>query len=92
MTRKVLDLLFGVAQINNDLGNGLSCLTPRELEVLQYLSEGISNRQIAEELVISENTVKIHVHNILDKLELKNRREAASYARQHGVDLLIPKV
>ena len=86
MTRKVLDLFFGAAQINNDPGNGLSSLTPRELEVLHYLSDGNSNRRIAEELVISENTVKIHVHNILDKLELRNRREAASYARQHGVN------
>jgi len=56
-------------------------LTPREAEVLRELSTGATNREIAERLVISERTVKNHVSNILSKLHLKNRREAARVAR-----------
>lgn len=55
-------------------------LTRRELEVLRSVARGSSNRQIAEELVIAENTVKNHIRNILEKLQLKSRVEAAMYA------------
>ena len=60
-------------------------LTTREIEVLRELSDGITNQEIAGRLFISENTVKNHVHNILDKLNLNNRREAIDFARQHGL-------
>ena len=60
-------------------------LTARELEVLRELAAGASNREIAEKLVISENTVKNHVRNILAKLGLNNRREAATFAQRHGL-------
>ena len=60
-------------------------LTPRELEVLQELATGASNREIASQLVIAENTVKNHVRNILTKLNLKNRREVTSFAHRHGL-------
>lgn len=56
-------------------------LTTRELEVLEELTTGASNREIADRLVIAENTVKNHMRNILNKLNLKNRREAARFAR-----------
>lgn len=59
-------------------------LTLREVEVLRELANGASNQGIAERLVISENTVKNHVRNILLKLHFHNRREAADYARRHG--------
>jgi two-component system nitrate/nitrite response regulator NarL len=59
-------------------------LTPREKEVLQKLSEGLSNKEIGLSLCISENTVKVHVKNILRKLHLQNRTEAAAYARRWG--------
>ena len=65
--------------------DSLDVLTSREVEVLSELGQGRSNRQIAERLFISENTVKVHVHNILDKLNLRNRRQAARYARSVGV-------
>jgi DNA-binding NarL/FixJ family response regulator len=57
-------------------------LTPREQEVFQLLAQGASNRKISETLTISENTVKTHVRNILEKLDLHSRSEVAAYARR----------
>jgi len=59
-------------------------LTNREVEILQLIAEGKSNREIAADLVISENTVKIHLRNILEKLHLENRIQAAVYAVRQG--------
>jgi DNA-binding NarL/FixJ family response regulator len=56
-------------------------LTPREIEVLKELADDISNREIARRLFIAENTVKIHIHRILKKLDLYNRHEAARLSR-----------
>ena len=57
-------------------------LTARELEIVRLLDEGLSNKEIAARLCIQANTVKNHVHNILGKLELSRRDEAASWARR----------
>ena len=57
-----------------------SGLTNRELEVLRQVAKGMSNREIAAELFISENTVKNHIRNLLEKLQMKSRMEAAMYA------------
>jgi two-component system NarL family response regulator len=63
-------------------------LTTREIEVLRFVAKGMSNREIAEELYISENTVKNHVRNILEKLHLHSRMEAVLYAmRERIIDL-----
>jgi len=62
-----------------------AALTKRELEVLRELASGLSNQEIAKRLVISENTVKYHVHSILEKLNLTDRRDAALYARERGL-------
>ncbi len=60
-------------------------LTPREMEVLQHVAQGMNNREIAKTLFISENTVKNHVRNILEKLHLHSRMEAVVYAVREGV-------
>jgi DNA-binding CsgD family transcriptional regulator/tetratricopeptide (TPR) repeat protein len=64
----------------------LAGLTPRELEVLRLLVEGRSNRQIAEQLFISGKTASVHVTNILTKLGVHSRLEAAAVARRLGLD------
>lgn len=60
-------------------------LTDRELEVLKLIAKGYSNEKIAEQLVISMGTVKGHVSNILSKLHLVDRTQAAAYAWQEGI-------
>jgi len=58
-------------------------LTTREIQILSLLAGNYTNQEIAQKLFVSENTVKNHVHNVLKKLNLGNRREAAQYARQY---------
>jgi NarL family two-component system response regulator LiaR len=60
-------------------------LTDRELEILKLIAQGLSNAQLMERLVISENTVKGHVSNILSKLHLADRTQAAVYAWREGL-------
>jgi len=61
-------------------------LTEREREVLTLLVQGVtSNRDLAERLVVSENTVKYHLRNILDKLHVQNRAQVVAYAVRHGI-------
>jgi DNA-binding NarL/FixJ family response regulator len=60
-------------------------LSPREEEVLQLLAQGTTNKGIADSLFISENTVKTHLRNIMDKLHLANRSQAAAYAVKKGL-------
>ncbi len=60
-------------------------LTEREVEVLQLVARGFSNNDIAEKLVVSERTVRTHISNILGKLHLANRTQAALYALREGI-------
>lgn len=60
-------------------------LTRRELEVLQLVADGLSNKEIATSLFITEGTVKNHVHNALEKLQLDNRTQAAAYIVRQGL-------
>jgi DNA-binding NarL/FixJ family response regulator len=60
-------------------------LTPREHEVLQILTQGGTNKEIANTLCVSENTVKNHLKNILEKLHLQNRVQAVAYALREGI-------
>jgi DNA-binding NarL/FixJ family response regulator len=66
----------------------LASLTNREVQILRILASGLSNHEIAQRLYISENTVKIHIHNVFEKLGVKNRREASRIARQLGIPAL----
>jgi DNA-binding NarL/FixJ family response regulator len=60
-------------------------LTPREIEVLKLIAEGIGNKEIARRLSISEKTVKNHISNILSKLHLYDRTQATLYAIRTGI-------
>ncbi|PKO06785.1 MAG: DNA-binding response regulator [Chloroflexi bacterium HGW-Chloroflexi-3] len=60
-------------------------LTEREKTILIYVAQGLMNKEIADSLGISENTVKIHLRNILEKLHLRNRIQAAVYAVRQGI-------
>ena len=60
-------------------------MSPREDEVLHLVAQGATNREIADSLFISENTVKTHLRNIMDKLHLANRSQAAAYAVKRGL-------
>ena len=62
-----------------------SGLSDREIEILQAVARGLSNRAIAKELWLSDQTVKFHLHNIYRKLDVSNRTEAAKYAFEHGL-------
>lgn len=64
----------------------LDSLTPRERETLSYLASGASNKEIARALDLAESTIKVHVQNILRKLSLSSRVQAAVYAVEHGLD------
>ena len=60
-------------------------LTPRELDVLKCIAQGMSNKQIAQSLSVSTTTVRSHVSNIIPKLEAENRTQLALYARENGL-------
>jgi DNA-binding NarL/FixJ family response regulator len=60
-------------------------LSERETEILHAAARGLSNRAIAKELWLSDQTVKFHLHNIYRKLNVANRTEAAKYAFDHGL-------
>lgn len=68
-----------------------SRVTEREREVLKLLVEGATNRDIARQLVITENTVKVHLRNILEKLHLRNRQQAAAFAISSGLVRIQPE-
>lgn len=83
VAERVLSNLRGEAGAGAD---GLTGdLTDREMDVLKLIANGLSNSQIAEKLVITENTVKGHVSNILSKLHLLDRTQAAVYAWKKGI-------
>jgi DNA-binding NarL/FixJ family response regulator len=64
----------------------ITALTYRELQVLRLLVNEASNSEIAKQLFISDNTVRVHVHRILEKLRARNRREAARFAQRLGIE------
>lgn len=82
ITAAMMERLSDLAQMFSEVESSVATdagLTPRELEVLELLGEGLTNQQIAERLVIEVGTVKNHVHSILEKLNVSSRGEAAAY-------------
>jgi DNA-binding NarL/FixJ family response regulator len=79
MTKKLVNIHLQQTQVKKDESN----LTDREQEVLVGLVEGLSNKEIADKLFISDKTVKIHVSKIFKKLEVKSRSQAVIYAVQN---------
>jgi DNA-binding NarL/FixJ family response regulator len=80
MATKLLDEFKQMSVVGRRQDVAAPRLTDRELEVLRLVARGLNNRDIARELFISENTVKNHVRNILEKLQLHSRMEAVMYA------------
>lgn len=87
------DIIYGDEQYINDLVEFLKpsksseseSLTPREKEVLVLIRDGLTNREIAKKLFLSEKTVKNHLNNIFKKIEVSDRTNAALYAIKNGI-------
>jgi DNA-binding NarL/FixJ family response regulator len=77
--------LRSVLQRQGQAMKAAETLTPREIEIVRMAGEGLRNRGIAERLSISEGTVKVHLHNIYDKLGLEGRLEMVLWAQQRGL-------
>jgi DNA-binding NarL/FixJ family response regulator len=90
ITRRVIDRM--AQQPTPDLADQtkLSELTPREREVLQLIARGLSNREIAKELVVEESTIRTHVKGILTKLDLRDRVQIVIFAYETGVNRPAP--
>jgi DNA-binding NarL/FixJ family response regulator len=85
VTRRVIDRMANQPGAERPYDERLDDLTPREREVLAQLARGLSNGEIAEELVIEESTVKTHVKRILMKLHLRDRVQAVIFAYESGL-------
>ncbi len=85
IARKLMDQVAQQTAAERTAQGPVTDLTDRELEVARLVAEGCSNHEIAEQLVISDKTVKTHISNILDKLDLQDRTQLAIYAIKHGL-------
>jgi DNA-binding NarL/FixJ family response regulator len=85
VTRRVIDRMAGEPQLDPSSARRLDELTPRERDVLQLVSGGLSNGEIAKTLVVEESTVKTHVKRILAKLGLRDRVQAAILGYEAGL-------
>jgi DNA-binding NarL/FixJ family response regulator len=89
IARRLMSAISGDAPLPEQeppsLSEELQVLTEREREALDWIARGLTNREIAAEMVISQKTVKTHVSNILNKLGLEDRTRAAIWALKHGL-------
>jgi DNA-binding NarL/FixJ family response regulator len=86
VTRRLLDRFARLPRPSDDAHRDvLSQLTERELEVLKLVAEGLSNREIADRLVLAEPTVKTHVSHLLLKLDLRDRAQLVVLAYETGL-------
>ena len=83
VTKRITERLVELASKAED--ERIAALSPREREVLPLVAQGLTNRQIAERLVIAEATARNHVSHILDRLGMSRRAEAAAFAAQMGL-------
>ena len=85
VTKRVIQRFADLPRPRRELANGLDELTPREREVFALLTRGLSNAEIAKELVITDGTAKTHVGRVLGKLGLRDRVQAVIFAYEHGL-------
>jgi DNA-binding NarL/FixJ family response regulator len=85
ITRRLVERFAPAKPAHQPVHANLAALTPRELEVLRLLAHGLSNAELAEQLTLSEATVKTHVGRILAKLQLRDRVQAVVVAYQMGL-------
>jgi DNA-binding NarL/FixJ family response regulator len=85
VTRRVIDVMAREPVVDQAVRRDLADLTPREREVLGLIAQGMSNREIAHQLVVEESTIRTHVKRILMKLDLRNRVQAVIFAYESGL-------
>jgi LuxR family maltose regulon positive regulatory protein len=84
--RRILAMMTEKGEIAGvDLSSMIEPLSERELEVLRLVTAGMSNREIADKLIISTGTAKSHIHNLCGKMGVRNRTEAAMRAKELGL-------
>ncbi|MFA6299621.1 MAG: response regulator transcription factor [Nocardioides sp.] len=86
VTRRVVDRMAQQPMPRLDGTRALETLTPREREVLSYLAQGLSNREIADALVVEESTIRTHVKHVLNKLDLRDRIQAVIFSYENGIN------
>ncbi|MCW2762993.1 MAG: DNA-binding response regulator [Marmoricola sp.] len=84
ITRRLIER-FVSGPVSGSLPSAVRGLTPRELDVLRHIAEGLSNAEIGERLYVTEATVKTHVNRILAKLHLRDRAQAVVFSYEEGL-------
>jgi two-component system, NarL family, nitrate/nitrite response regulator NarL len=90
VSRGIVEQLVQELDQGNDREDLFNSLSERQREVISLVVNGMTNREIASTLIITENTVKVHLRNILDKLDVRNRQQLAAVAAQSGLVSLNP--
>jgi DNA-binding NarL/FixJ family response regulator len=85
VSRGIAEHLVQGMSDSDDQGELFDSLSERQREIISLIADGLTNREIANTLIITENTVKVHLRNILDKLDLRNRQQLAAVAVQKGL-------